>query len=310
MLSIVICTYNRAEKLKRVLDNILNNPLNAPLDFELIVVDNNSTDQTKSLVIGFEAPLNDRLHYLFEEKQGLSNARNLGICEAKGEWVCFTDDDVHLDKYWLISISSAIKDYPHMDAFGGRIKEKWIERPPKWFILEGKYAMNGGAIVSRDLGDAVCSMNEKKINPIGANMGFRREVFDKTGRFHPGFGKTGNSPGLGEDVEFCRRVRDAGFEILYLPDTIVWHEVDIARLQLPVIKQYYFELGYSRGRQRMFPKQAKWLFGAPRFLFRELLTSLIKSFGLHFVSQGKSYYYLFSFHYNYGMLKGCYEKQQ
>jgi len=298
------------EKLKKVLDDILNNPLNDKLDFELIVVDNNSTDQTKPLVIDFEALLSKRLRYLFEEKQGLSNARNCGIHEAKGEWICFTDDDVRLDNNWLISISSAIKDYPHMDAYGGRIKAKWVAQPPKWFIREGKYTMNGGTIVSRNLGDAVCNMNEKNINPIGANMGFRKAVFDKIGLFHPGLGKTGNNPGLGEDVEFCRRVKNAGFEILYLPDPLVWHEVDIERLQLPIIKQYYFELGYFHGRQRMFPAQAKWWFGAPRYLFKELLIYLMKSLGLYFISRGKSYYYLFMFHNTRGMLKGCYEKQQ
>ena len=286
MLSIVICTFNRAEKLKKVLVDILNNPLNAPLDFELIVVDNNSNDHTKSVVSTFVALLSSRLRYVFEGAQGLSNARNCGIREAKGGWICFTDDDVRLDQNWLVSISSAIKHYPQMAAYGGRIKARWVEDPPKWFIREGRYAMNGGAIVSRDLGNAICSMNEKNISPIGANMGFRKDVFEKVGLFHPDFGKKGNIQGLGDDVEFCSRVRDAGYEILYLPDSIVWHDVEIARLKVPIMKQFYFELGYSRGKQRMFPEQAKWLFGAPRYLFKELLSFLLKSLGLRFVSLG------------------------
>jgi len=168
--------------------------------------------------------------------------------------------------------------------------------------------MNGGAIVSRDLGNAICSMNEKNISPIGANMGFRKDVFEKVGLFHPDFGKKGNIQGLGDDVEFCSRVRDAGFEILYLPDSIAWHDVEIDRLQVPMMKKFYFELGYSRGKQRKFPEQAKWQFGAPRYLFKELLSFLLKSLGLRFVSLGKSYYYLFMFHYVRGQIKGCYER--
>jgi len=310
MLSIVICTYNRAEKLKRVLNDILNNPLNMTIEFELIVVDNNSKDQTRSVVGRFNATHSPKLRYVFEEKQGLSNARNRGIREARGEWICFTDDDVRLDKNWLTSISTAIKDYPHMDAYGGRIKEKWVAPPPKWFIREGKYAMNGGAIVSRDLGDAVCNMNDRNISPIGANMGFKKEVFEKVGLFNPDFGKKGESPCLGDDVEFCKRIRDEGYVILYLPDSLVWHDVDIDRLQVPLMKEYYFELGYFRGKQKMFPEQAIWLFGAPRYLFKELLANLLRSLGLRFFSLGKSRFYLFRFHYVRGALKGCYEKKQ
>jgi glycosyltransferase involved in cell wall biosynthesis len=308
MLSIVICTYNRAEKLKLVLDDVLNNPLNVHLDFELIVVDNNSKDQTEPVVKAFDASLSPRLRYVFEERQGLSNARNRGVCEARGEWICFTDDDVRLDRNWLTSISSAIKANPQMAAYGGRIKAKWVADPPKWFIREGRYAMNGGAIVSCDLGNDIFSLNEKDMHPIGANMGFRKDVFDKVGLFHPALGKMGNTPSLGEDAEFSKRVSDAGYEILYLPDSIVWHDIEIDRLQAPMMKQFYYELGYFRGKQRMFPKQAVWIFGAPRYLFKELLSFLLGALGLRFVSRGKSYYYLFMFHYVRGQLKGCYEK--
>lgn len=310
MISIIICTYNRVEKLKLVIEDILGDQSNDSINYELLVVDNNSQDSTKEYIGEFTKQFPQKVRYLFEEKQGLSNARNCGIKEARGKWICFTDDDVRLDNNWLTAIASAIKYYPQMAAYGGRIKPKWIADPPEWFIREGKYAMGGGAIVSRDLGDTVCNMNERKVCPIGANMGFRNDVFDKVGLFHPDFGKKGDAHGLGDDVEFCRRVKDAGYEILYLPDSIVWHEVDVDRLQVPILKQFYFELGYFRGRERMFPEQAVWLFGAPRYLFKELPSSLLRSLGLRFISQGKSYYYLFMYHYVRGLLKGCYEKQK
>ena len=311
MLSVVICTYNRSKKLHRVLNDILDNPINENIDFELIVVDNNSTDDTKSVVDEFVSSNSTNLRYIFESAQGLSNARNRGIREARGEWICFTDDDVRLDKKWLASISSAIKCNPKMDAYGGRIKEQWVEDPPDWFILEGECAMTGGgAIVFFDLGKEAQNLNEKKISPIGANMGFKKEVFEKVGLFNPDFGKKGDDQGLGDDVEFCTRVRNEGFLTLYLPEPLVWHEVESTRLTVPSMKRFYYELGYRRGRGKMFPRHTKWLFGAPRYLFKEFVTSILRSLGYRIFDLGKSRYYMFNFHYIRGLLKGCYEKEQ
>ena len=188
MISVIICTYNRCQSLAVVLDSISRMSVPPELPWELIVVDNGSKDATRTVVadfVRFSALGNVR--YIFEEQPGLSYARNRGIEEACGEIIAFTDDDVTVDEAWLRSVKTAFDQFG-CAAIAGRVVPVWPGPKPAWFAESGPFS-TPKAIVSFDHGDDVLPITR---DLCGANMAFRRFVFDKYGLFRTDLGRTKN----------------------------------------------------------------------------------------------------------------------
>ena len=178
-ISVIICTYNRAESLKRALNSIIEMSVPEDLSWELIIVDNNSSDNTKEVVEKFKTESGLNVSYVFEKEQGLSNARNRGVKEAKGEIIAFIDDDVIVDRNWLINIHKAFEIYNPV-VIGGKVLIH-IESPvPKWFSNAVSDPLGGF-----DRGDNIIVADNQYngMIGIGANMSFKREIFDKVGFF-------------------------------------------------------------------------------------------------------------------------------
>src|SRR5260221_6988879 len=140
-LSLIICTYNRCENLGLALETLchLKNPRD--IVWELIVVDNNSTDQTRACCDRFQDRL--PLRYVFEARQGQSCARNRGIRESNAPIVAFTDDDVDLDQGWLASLCDAVAKHRDADFYGGRILPRWQSPPPQWLVDHSPTSLRG-----------------------------------------------------------------------------------------------------------------------------------------------------------------------
>src|SRR3989338_5901430 len=119
-LSVIVATYNRAQTLQKTLESILNQKTLGAFDFEIILVDNNSNDNTKEIVEALKKKAGGRLRYFFEPKQGKAFAINKGIGEAKGEILAFTDDDAVVDELWLWNIFECFKVH-RCDGLCGRI---------------------------------------------------------------------------------------------------------------------------------------------------------------------------------------------
>src|SRR3989338_6916981 len=130
-ISIIIGTYNRCESLAKTLDKILTLTCDGSFTFELIVVDNNSTDATREVVERFRPQYKTEVKYIFEPKQGVSHARNHGIQNARGEYLVFTDDDCLPDTKWLQEIFDCFKK-TQCDAIGGRIFPGFPPQTPQW----------------------------------------------------------------------------------------------------------------------------------------------------------------------------------
>ena len=130
--SVVICTYNRAQSLLNTLKSLERQNVHNGLTYEVIVVDNNSKDQTKNAVHEFTTENKLSTRYLFEKRQGISYARNSGIRNAKGEIIACLDDDVIVDTNWLEAIWQCFQE-TKADAVGGRIARKWYSEKPEWY---------------------------------------------------------------------------------------------------------------------------------------------------------------------------------
>lgn len=239
IISIIICTYNRSSLLADSIKAIAQQDFTVD-QYEIIVVDNNSTDNTRAVA---EALINTspvRIRYILEKKQGLSFARNTGIENAAGEIVAFVDDDIDAERNWLKAIVSAFND-PKVACAGGPIRPVWPipGEKPAWLtnswvsyltVSEFESAKKTGEFVWPD-------------TPWGANISFRKNVFDTVGVFPTNLGRIGNSLLSNEEVNIGKKIVSAGFRIAFAPDAVIHHKIPPERLT----KQYFHHRTYWQG---------------------------------------------------------------
>lgn len=260
-ISVVLCTYNRAASLAVVLESLGRQRLPSGASWELVLVDNNSKDDTRAVAERFRSQ-GLPLEYVFEPRQGKSHALNTGIARSRGAIIAFTDDDVLIDEGWLAAYIAGFEAHDCVGA-GGRIRPLWKQDPPSWFSAEGKFALKQ-AIVFLDFGSEAREIDK----PVyGANMAFRREVFDRVGGFRTDLGPRGDVHTVGEDSDLCARVRADGGHIFYFPDALVDHPVEPERASKAYFLHWYFYFGRMSMRKAKVPsEQIRW-FGVPRYLF-------------------------------------------
>ena len=206
-LSVLICTRNRAKSLAATLERFFAQRFAGDYELELLLVDNASTDDTKQVAERFHG----RLRYLFEPLPGLSRARNAGLHAAQGEIIVFTDDDVLVADDWLDEIHREFAGDPGLMMLGGRVlPAREGLQPVAIFPLGERREFvfpSGGGVA------------------MGANMAFRREVFDRVGLFDVRLG-AGTFLAGGEDIELFYRALRAGFKFVYAPNVLVHHDHD------------------------------------------------------------------------------------
>jgi glucosyl-dolichyl phosphate glucuronosyltransferase len=270
-LSVILCTYNRAKLLDRALHSLEQVRPPAGLSWELVLVDNNSSDDTKAVV---DAGIGRGIlpcRYVFEPRQGVSTARNTGIAQAKADILVFTDDDVAFDPGWLRAVLKAF-DEPKCLGIAGQIVPAWSTPRPSWYAETGPYALMT-AIIRYQFGDQLKPVEQP---PWGANMAYRRDAFTRYGSFDPRLGPMGSTLMRGEDVILGRRMLAAGELLLYVPDAIVYHPVEPERLRKKYFQSYYYQHGRMEIRIHPVPAGAvRWL-GVPRYLLRPLLTNVAR----------------------------------
>lgn len=236
MLSIIICTYNRAQYLSETLRRLANNRYNG--EWELLLIDNNSTDSTASICKTFAAQHpNVPFRYFVETHQGLSHARNRGIKEAQGDWLVFLDDDAFVSENYLERVFQYIQEIPQMDAFGGRIYPLFEDGiTPSWL---SKWSASWLSAI--DKGDEVCIFT--KDYPIGANMGFSRKTANQCGLFNTDLGRSGKNLIGGEEKDYFNRIKALNATVYYLPDIAVEHCIPPSR----TTDEYICRLGLGVG---------------------------------------------------------------
>lgn len=261
--SVVLCTYNRASSLSRTLSSLRAMRIPVGLDWEVVVVDNNSSDGTADVVDGFIRLDPAHFRYAHEARQGKSFALNTGIGLARGGILAFTDDDVTVDPFWLARTVKAFEAHDCI-GIGGRIVDVWSSDKPAWYNTEGPYGLMS-AVVRFELGDAPRPL---AVPPFGANMAFTREVFSRFGVFDTSLGPTAGSELRGEDSEFARRLLKAGERLYYVPDAIVYHPVEEFRQSKRYFRRWYYDYGRAAVRIEGLPADAVRYFGVPRYMLR------------------------------------------
>lgn len=234
MISVVVCTYNRAEILGRMLESFFAQGGLASCNYELIVVDNNSSDDTREVAKRFETC--DGFCYVFEGRQGLSVARNRGVGEAGGEIVAFLDDDVIVDDNWLVNLQKCF-DETGADAAGGRSYLILEQDPPDW--LEGNLRLSLSEV---DLGPERKAVAGGR-GLYGLNMAFRKTRLEEVGKFDEGLGRRGKALLAGEETLVFKRIAEGGGTIVYEPDAVVGHIIERDRLTWDYFRRMSAGLG-------------------------------------------------------------------
>lgn len=266
-ISVIIATHNRCEKLKDTLNSLLSIKATDKFSHEVIIVDNQSKDDTKKTVESCQDKFRGRLRYLFVEKKGKSNALNQAIRLSKSEIIAFTDDDVIVDENWLDQIAICLNSY-ECDVLGGRIIPILPARTPRW-IVECKDVISG-PLVMQDYGESVRPYEPSMAPFAGANMIVKREALAESGLFLATIG-----PGTsinGEDTELFSRLISLNKKIYYCGKALIWHPLDTKRMNLRYLARWYMASGrFAAMREMGEGKAFVHYFGVPRYLFRGIV---------------------------------------
>ena len=276
--TVVLCTYNRAAQLATALQVLVAQA--GLVDYEIVVVDNNSSDGTEAVVTAFgHAPGGNRLRYVFEPRQGLSFARNRGVREARGSIVAFTDDDVRVEPDWIQQVDRAFAEHPAVAYIGGRVLPHWTRRPPRWLTRA-----HWSPLALQDYGaEPFVTSRDRAVCLVGANLAVRRFVFDKVGTFAPELGRIKDGIGSTEDHEFQLRVWRAGLRGRYEPSIVAVADVTPDRMDKAYHRRWHRGHGQHCAAMRLRervpadmgpmsePGDLVLLFGSPAFVYRDLL---------------------------------------
>jgi GT2 family glycosyltransferase len=271
--TIVVPTFNRCESLLDTLSSIKELEIPDGVNCDVIIVDNNSSDDTPAVVqgAGRDSPIN--IQYLREIRKGSSYARNAGVHVAGGELIFFADDDVHVEKTWL---GALLKAFQQHDAacIGGKVLPNWLGPRPPW--LEDHFL---NVLAMLDYGDRPQELGRNGDNRMlyAANLAFRRSVFLEIGGFDTAIGRCG-AYGGGEDREIQERLIQRGHKVLYEPAAIVLHRIEPYRMRKRYFRHWHFAAGKDRARVVRLARFH--VFGIESYLIVEFvrtLASLIKS---------------------------------
>jgi glycosyltransferase involved in cell wall biosynthesis len=247
-LTLAICTYNRADELRKTLQGLER--LTAPCAWEVIIVDNGSTDRTLRTARDFASTTTSlRVRIECEPRRGVSFARNRALEAARSGIVVFVDDDMDCDPCLLEAHARAFED-PSVVATGGRVIPCWPSSVdasmPPW-LRDAFHNEIGGPTGRYDFGDAVREITRTSgiAFPFTGNMGLRREAALEVGGFRTDLGWSPEGRRIGgEDTDLMKRMSKAYGRILYLPGAVVRHRLSAAHLT----EQYYREWHIAYGR--------------------------------------------------------------
>jgi glycosyltransferase involved in cell wall biosynthesis len=282
--SVIVTTFNRSRSLAETLEALARQNIPAASRWELVVVDNNSRDETPSVVRAFAKTAPMDVRYRFEARQGQAYARNAGIEEARGQVLAFTDDDVTPAQSWIAALDARMAA-GDVDGVGGSVLPRWEAAPPAWLLhrpdLLALLALTGNEQAIRLSYPLVVG---RRI--VGANMAFRRAVFEEFGGFDPRLGHRGKMLFGMEEVAFVNGLLKAGRAIEYDPEIRVFHRIEKTRMSRWFFTKRIFchaallgmmmvgsvaEIGLEAPGS---PSGIATLFGAERWRFRTFLHAL------------------------------------
>ncbi|MEO1386104.1 MAG: glycosyltransferase [Cyanobacteria bacterium J06634_6] len=222
LISAIICTHNREEYLGAAIDSLLaqNMGKRGPNSYEIIVVDNASTDGTAAIAQARQNHPNFR--YIYESTLGLSVARNCGAQAAKGNIIAYLDDDAEASTGWLAALLGAFESNENIAIAGGKVTLIWPPgiQPPRW--LSEDLASGLGAY---DLGDELTYIQQPSLTPRGLNYAVRKSFLNAVGGFDTNLGRVGKNLLSNEEQHLTRLALNRQQQVAYIPEALAAHNV-------------------------------------------------------------------------------------
>ncbi|QLE57177.1 glycosyltransferase family 2 protein [Nostoc sp. TCL26-01] len=243
-ISAIICTHNRDTYLGAAIDSLLAQDFSG--EFEVVVVDNGSSDRTREVVAERES--HPRLKYIFEPTIGLSVARNTGAKVASAAILAYLDDDAVASHQWLQVLYAAYQENEQLAIAGGKVTLLWPPdiQPPRW--LSPGLAGNLGAY---DLGDSIIYIKQPGLTPRGLNYSIRRTFLEEIGGFDPHLGRVGKNLLSNEELQMTEFALKCGWQVAYLPEALVAHNVAPERLN----RSWFLNRGWWQGISECYREQ-------------------------------------------------------
>ncbi|MFY9529363.1 MAG: glycosyltransferase [Candidatus Acidiferrales bacterium] len=232
LISVIVCSRNRAQTLPLVLESLFTSANVGSSDWEMLVVDNDSTDGTAALCRSYQNRFPRHFRFLAEPKHGKSNALNRAVTSARGDILAFTDDDAVCAPDYLQAIRNVFSE-DGIDAAQGRVLLECEGGRPDW--MDDLISLSLGL---RDHGDEVTNLAGTL---DGVNMMVRAEVFQRIGGFCAELGP--GAVGLWEDTEISLRMRKNGFRLVYAPQVLVHHHLPRNRVTMAELRKRSFQNG-------------------------------------------------------------------
>jgi glycosyltransferase involved in cell wall biosynthesis len=277
-LNVIIPTYNRAKLLSQTLRSVENAHVPSNLEIEVIVVNNNSDDETEKVVKELQKSFSKtKIKYLFEVEQGRSSAVNTGINNADGDLIAMIDDDIQIEKDWFLQIEKIFSECgDEIDFIGGKVLPIWEIEPPDWVK-----AIRDVGVCWRDYGEEEWKYSYETPILTGGHAVFKAEIFSEVGRYAEELGvKKKNLASCEDDVMF-EKLLEAGKRGIYSPKLIVHHYVPAHRLTKNYYRQWHFGAGMSWNTVEKSYRHydgAK-IFGTPRYLYKGAIKGLLEKIG-------------------------------
>jgi glycosyltransferase involved in cell wall biosynthesis len=271
--TMLVCTYNRADDLRELLETALRQRTEGRFSYEVVVVDNNSTDATRVVVERSQAAAPELVRYLFEPRQGKSNALNTGLAAARGRRYAIVDDDFVLPPDWLLGIDAGFGRHPTAAFVGGKVLPRWQAPPPRWLTPAHWSAIaladHGDAEFRVDVGHQVCLLA----------CTFDTDAVRAVGGYDPRLAVSAGRIGGVEDLDLLRRLWSAGRHGVYLPGVSFEHKVDAARTTRAYHRRWHRGHGasYAMMREPEMERSRARFFDVPVHLYRQGILSLLSS---------------------------------
>lgn len=224
--TIAVCTRDRPVELERFLASATRLAIPDGLSWELLIVDNGSAGGIEDLARRFRHRL--PLRVVAEPRAGLSNARNRAVAEARGRYICWTDDDVLLGADWLSAYAAAFRRHPEAAVFGGPIAALFDQPSPRWVRASMAGTPLPGAFAQLDIRREEPILDPREQSPWGANFAIRT-VEQRQVAYDPLLGRSPHHARVGEECDLIVRLFDRGASGFWVPDAIVQHRIPLDR---------------------------------------------------------------------------------
>jgi len=271
-LSLLVCTYNRASDLRELLETAVAQETGGEFSYEVVVVDNNSTDDTRSVVDSFISAGHQNVRYFFEGRQGKSHALNRGLSELHGWAYVIADDDFILPKNWIKDLYQGFCDNPEVSFVSGKVLPLFQAEPPSWLTPK-----HWSAIAMADYGDKEFVTDDTHQVCLLA-CAFKAADVESVGGYDKQLGPNKARAGGTEDLDLLMRLWKTGRKGLYLPNVAFYHKATKDRLTKDYHRRWHADHGRSYAIMRVEgTERGKFrLFDVPAYMFREAATEMMR----------------------------------